>query len=416
MTEKHKISQGTKEFFALCRSLDGTYLRNITGDNVRTMRVAAILTLVLEVGMILRLFASRPAMDTPASRIYLGFYVALIGVAALYLLAQRRMDSEESYWLQFGAVACYLLWNVLLNSYDLHRGGQGSSLALVSAIIFASILVHFRPHHMMILQGLSFILFFAINGALIEDKVNAVLAVTVAIVANVFFYVRDIRAADHQQRLAQMTVHMEREQMEGAMQYLRRLQESQTQTAIYHHDLRHTLNLVEQLAAQGNLERLKSFVSQSQENLNFTPPVLYCQHETVNLILGSFAQRAVKDEVDFEAFVRLPEVLPLADTELCSLLCNLLENALDSAKKVSDADRRRVYIKAVVAQDKLAILVENGYVGPVLMERGRPVPPMPDATHGFGVQSIIGIVERHRGLYVFETQRKLFIAKIMLEL
>lgn len=413
-----KIYRKVQEFHSRASNLDDIYLEHITGYNTYVITVASILTLVMECVMLLRLLISHPAIDTPASRVYLVFYLSLILVATLYLVIQRKFleSVEKTYWLQFIFVVCYLLWNVLLNSYDLYRNERGSSLALVTAIIFGSILIHFRPQHMMILQSITYLLFYMVNYNRIEDKINATIAVIVAVVVNLLFYVRDIQNVHNRQQLTQVNAHLEKEQLDGAMQYLRRLQETQTQTSIYHHDLRHTLNLAEQLAIQGNLEKLQSFLSSSRDSMEHLPTTFYCAHETVNLVLGSFSQRSAEKKVAFETEVQLPKELPLADTELCSILSNLLENALKGAEQVEEEALRRIHIKALVRGEQLVILVENGYAGQILLKNGLPVSRNPEKHHGFGIHSIVNITERHHGFYAFETEGWLFRAKILLHL
>lgn len=334
-----------QDFFALCKSLDDAYIRTVTKKNAITLTVAAALTLVLEGILITSLFIRHPAVDTPASKIYLMFYLSLVGLSLLLLGLQPLFlhNTHLLYWLQILFVAGYLLWNVLLNSYDLYRNGRGSSLALIMAIIFASILVHFRPSHIMTLQIFTYLLFFSLNHGRIEDTINATIAVTVTVTANILFYHQEIRGVQNRQQVIQMNAQLEKERLDGAAQYLRRLRDAQTQTAIYHHDLRHTLNLAEQLSLQGDVEKLQSFLSSSQETLVQLTPTFYCDHETVNLILGSFDQRARERNVTFETDVHLPTHLPLQDTELCSLLFNLLENALHGAEKVADSSPRHIY-------------------------------------------------------------------------
>lgn len=414
----YKAQGKLRDFIALSKAVDTIYLSNITAHNAAAIAAAAILTIIIECTMTIRLFISHPAIDTPASRVYLTLYLSLTAVAGLYFVVRPRFQHSisKTYWLQFTFVSCYLLWNVLLNSYDLYRNQRGSSLALVAAILFASILVQFRPRHIMILQSVTFLLFFLINYHRIEDKINATIVVLVAVVANLLFYLRDIQNVHNRQRIAQMDAHLEKEQMDGAMQYLRRLQESQTQTAIYHHDLRHTLHLIEQYTLQGNLEKIQEFVSASQESLHVLTPTFFCQHETANLILGSFHQRATQKNIAFQTEIRLTEHLSISDTELCSLLCNLLENAMHGAAQVEDSPLRHIYIKAVTRDDKLVILVENGFVGEVVMHHNRPVTQSHDKYHGFGIQSIIDITKRHQGLYVFETEKQRFRAKILIHL
>ncbi len=409
-----------QDFFARAHGLDDDYLQHTVLHNDYTITAAAVLTFTIEICMVARLFISHPAIDTPASRVYLSFYLSLMTIAGLFLLVRPRVRGKaaQSYWLQFGFVGGYLLWNVMLNTYDLYRNGSGSSLAIVMAIIFASVLVQFHPRHLIPLQCTSFLLFYALNHARIEDKINTSIAVTVAVVAGVLFYLRTLQTVDYLRRITQMNAHLEKEQMDGAKQYLRRLQETQTQTAIYRHDMRHTRYLIDQLAQQGNLEKLREFIAENQDNLQGqgVTPVMYCEHETANLILGSFAHRAAQAEIAFTCEADLPETLALADTELCALLCNLLENALHGAQKVEDPAARYILVKARVHEAEFVLSVENRFAGKVTIEDGRPQLEHPEKYHGFGVQSIINIAERHQGLYVFETQRQRFHAKVLLNL
>lgn len=413
-----KIHSKLQDFYILSHSLDAEYLENATHKNRVVITGAAILSIVIECMLIVSLLHQHPTVGTPASGVYLMFYLALIALSSLALVLQPRFQKNPRvlYWLQFSFVGGYLVWNALLNSYDLYRNERGSCLVLVMAIVFASILIQVRPLHIMTMQIFIYEIFFMANQGRITDKINSTIAVTVAVVANLLFYVQEVQSVHNRQQIAQMNAKLEKEQMEGALQYLRRLQEAQEQTAIYHHDMRHTLNLVEQLTLQGDLDKVQAFVSASQEKLGSLMPTYYCEHETVNLILGSFDQRATEKDIRLETEVCLPEEMPIADTDLCALLCNLLENALYGAEKVSDLKLRCIYIKAIVKDDKLVILVRNGFVGEVRMKNDRPVPSDKNSIHGFGTQSIISITERHQGIYVFETEGQVFRAKVMLRL
>lgn len=368
--------------------------------------------------MVIRLFISKPTINTPASRIYLAFYLSLIAIATLFILLQAnfKWTTKSMYLAHFSFTGAYLLWNVLLNSYDVYRSGRGSSLAFIASIIFASIIIQLRPQHIIFLQISTFGLFWVINQGRIEDVVNSNIAVCVALAINILFYYQEIQKVHNQQLIKQMNAHIEKEQITGAKEYLRRLRDAQTQSAVYHHDLRHTLKLMEQFALQGDVEKLQAFVSRHQENQKEIDAKIYCENDTFNLILGAFDGQATEENVKFKADVRLPQNLSIIDTELCSLLFNLLENALNAAKLTQDLELRRVYIKAIINGGKLVILVENGFVGEIIMVNDRPAEKINDEQHGYGIKSIISVVERHRGMYTFETKGQTFIAKVLLYL
>ncbi len=406
-----------RDFFELSKTIDGAYLERINQKNRVLIATAAVLTILIECCMVARVLTMYSGLSTPANRTYFAFYLLLIFISVLALVAQTwfKNNDKKQYWSCFIFTAAYLLWNVLLNSYDLYRKGIGSSLTMVMAIVFASILIRFRPQHIILLQCVSYTLFFVINSARIDDKVNASIAVVTAITANLVFHYQQVRSVYHQVQIQEMNELVEKEQLEGAQQYLRRLQNTQKQTAIFHHDMRHTLNLLEQFLQQGELEKLAAFISSSQEKLQNLKTTFYCEHETANLILGSFEERAAGRGIAFSASVSLPEQLPLPDTELCALLCNLLENALHGAAKTPQGTAPRVYIRLVYTNHSLVFLVENTFSGKVRMVQNRPVPITENTAHGFGTQSIIQIAERHQGLYNFETEGTIFRAKVLLQ-
>ncbi len=220
---------------------------------------------------------------------------------------------------------------------------------------------------------------------------------------------------DGSKRLIQNLYNQLQIQTEGAKQYLQHLKSSQDKTAIYHHDIKHSLNLLSQLAAQGDIERIQSYVSLSNEEIDEIKPEFHCDNETVNLILGSFNQLAHGNGVSFKSEGNLPKNLPILDTELCSLYYNLLENALTAAKNVPLDSHPFIHVTSRLNRGQLVIFVENSFNGDVLMDdEGIPISIKKDASHGFGVKSIIDIAERYQGLYTFEAQDSIFVTKVLL--
>ncbi len=190
----------------------------------------------------------------------------------------------------------------------------------------------------------------------------------------------------------------------------------QNNTVIYRHDMRHHLSLIGSFAADGDLQKIKEYLANTEADIEALTPIRYCENETVNLILSKFESKAKKVQVILHADVKLPDELDVNDTELCSLLSNALENAITAAAQVEDEKLRKVYIHAVINGDKLVVSTENAYVGEIEMEEDLPKSNRKDAGHGFGIKSMVSIVERHGGLYSVETEGGVFILRLLLPL
>jgi hypothetical protein len=205
-------------------------------------------------------------------------------------------------------------------------------------------------------------------------------------------------------------------QLQQAQFDLETMRKMQNNTVIYRHDMRHHLSLIGGFAADGDLQKITEYLATAKADIDALTPVRYCENETVNLILSNFETQAKKKRVVLHVNVKLPEELGMNDTELCALLSNALENAITAAAQVEEEKLRKVYIHAIVNGDRLVVSTENVYVGKVEMEGELPKSKSKEAGHGFGIKSMVAIVERHGGLYSFETEGGVFVLRLLLPL
>ncbi len=135
-----------------------------------------------------------------------------------------------------------------------------------------------------------------------------------------------------------------------------------------------------------------------------------------NMITGAFSQNTAVDvlfqyyyfcakEHDIHMDIRfcMPQKQILSDVELCTVLGNLLENAVDACKRISvikESDSEKyITINSHETDGQWFILVENTYDGIVLRKNNRFLSRKD--THskrfGIGLESIKDIIEKHDG-------------------
>ena len=107
----------------------------------------------------------------------------------------------------------------------------------------------------------------------------------------------------------------------------------------------------------------------------------------------------------------LPNLPAISDTELCALLSNGLENALNAVEKLKE-NRRWVEFYCGVRAGKLLIEIKNPYSGHIPFREGLPEASRPN--HGHGCRSIQAIAQAHRGLYEFKAENGIFTLRVVL--
>ena len=192
-------------------------------------------------------------------------------------------------------------------------------------------------------------------------------------------------------------------QVSQAVREIASLRESQQRASTYRHDLRHHMQYLSSCIESGRLEQAQTYIHEVCSEIEAGKVVAYCENEAANLILSAFAGRAQERNIPIVVRADIPQKLKVSETDLCVLLSNALENALNACAKLKEHGAEcGVEIDAYEKTDRLFLQIVNSCEGGVRFENGVPVTDRPG--HGVGVGSICAIVERYGGIYTFSEQ------------
>ena len=83
----------------------------------------------------------------------------------------------------------------------------------------------------------------------------------------------------------------------------------------------------------------------------------FCENHSVDNVIGYYYALAQKEEIPFDARVDLPKELSVDEMDLCLILSNLLENALEASRKTTAAQQQ---ISLEIYQHSASILFNPG--------------------------------------------------------
>lgn len=200
-------------------------------------------------------------------------------------------------------------------------------------------------------------------------------------------------------------------QVTQAMREIELLRESQQQASTYRHDLRHHLQYLLACLENDRIEQAKDYIHEICTEIEGNKVTIYCENEAANLIFSAFAGRAKEQEISMKIRAEIPRIVAVAESDLCILLSNALENALHACQKrrekgLSGTIEVTVYEK----NGKLFFQITNSCDSDVVFEKGVPITKTPG--HGIGIRSICTLVERYRGIYHFSVKDDKFILRV----
>lgn len=167
----------------------------------------------------------------------------------------------------------------------------------------------------------------------------------------------------------------------------------------YRHDMRHHLAVIEGLAKQGENDKIVEYTSNLNGSFGKLENIGYCKNSELNALLSEYIGRAENAGCKVTQSCILPETFPFEETDVCLVLANAIDNAINACSKLPSENR---YIKITAAYTdghKLLVAVENPCADTVKFgENGLPVSTAQGSDeHGIGLRSVKRVTEKYNG-------------------
>lgn len=202
------------------------------------------------------------------------------------------------------------------------------------------------------------------------------------------------------------------------MDSYRQIERGLRDTAELRHEFSHQLAAMEAMFQSGDMERLGKALAQWRKADADARQIRFSEQPTVDAILRDASGRAKAANIEFQATALLPKVLSVPEEDLCALLMNMLDNALEGAERTAEGEQRYIRVNLRIRNGYLAILCENSYDGVLAFDEEQHMistKPSPQS-HGFGMAQMRTVAERYGSVLdvkytdkVFTVQTALFL-------
>ncbi len=177
------------------------------------------------------------------------------------------------------------------------------------------------------------------------------------------------------------------------------------------HDLRHHNQILMEYLEKNDLRSAREYLNLYDTNLIKTSTRDYSENPIANAILRIYTQKSHEEKIAFTSHVDIQKNHTISQPELGSLLSNILENALESCRKVNVAERI-IFLSAEIEDNNLKIELKNSANNHVEIRDDLPVSTKEGG--GIGMKSVKHIVESNHGMIFFKQEPQLFITQIIL--
>lgn len=179
------------------------------------------------------------------------------------------------------------------------------------------------------------------------------------------------------------------------------------------HDFRHHLVILKGLLGQREYGSAVNYLETYLGSHEGCEAYAYCSNPPVNALLNYYLQTAREHAINVTANVCLPCALPMPDMDFCTILGNLLSNALEAClRQEGGTPSISVNINSV-GQSMITLSIRNSYSHEIKEQDGQFISSKRDGI-GIGTSSVRYLTERYHGFLNFSHGNGIFEASVFL--
>lgn len=182
----------------------------------------------------------------------------------------------------------------------------------------------------------------------------------------------------------------------------------------WRHDYHNHLQVMKAQLAAGQAEEMKQYLDNLEQSLDSVDTYVKSGNLMADAILNSKLTLAEQRKIKINCKAVLPESLSVEDVDLCVLLGNLLDNALEACDQIPPEQRfLRVYM--VVNKSQLYISIQNSAKEDLNFDEMNYI-SRKRGNHGLGMKRVKALVDKYDGYLMLANEPGIFAAELTLPL
>ena len=182
----------------------------------------------------------------------------------------------------------------------------------------------------------------------------------------------------------------------------------------WRHDYHNHIQAMQASMALGRYEEVEGYLRQLDDDLTHVDTVIKTGRVMVDAILNGKISIATRNDIPVNARAKLPGKLTVSDVDLCVIIGNLLDNAIEENKRL-EAERRFIRIYIGTKNTQLYIAVTNA-AGRRREKAGGLFASSKGNEHGFGLSRVRSTVKKYSGIFSADSEDGGFTAEALLPL
>lgn len=184
------------------------------------------------------------------------------------------------------------------------------------------------------------------------------------------------------------------------------------------HDMNNHISCLTNLAANNNLNEIKNYLHNISETVSNLELKIKTGNPISDAVINEKFNIAKAENINLISDFMLPPQISLEAIDLCIILSNSLDNAIEACRNITASNiERKISLKSYIRDLYLIIEVSNTTTDKLKYVNNKIISRKSNkVTHGIGISNIEDVVKKYNGILDIVEEKNYFTLSLMLKI
>lgn len=179
------------------------------------------------------------------------------------------------------------------------------------------------------------------------------------------------------------------------------------------HDIKNQYAMMGLLIKDEKYDELKKYYAEYTEKWKNILDYTNCGNKMIDNLINLEKLKASEKGIQIDTKIAIPPLLPFSSTDLCSLITNILDNAIEEIERIQDLKNKNTVSVQIGIHESYFIL---GVSNPTADSKNKDLisKKQDKNNHGYGLKIIKSIVKKYKGSMQIENENNEFNISVIL--
>ena len=183
----------------------------------------------------------------------------------------------------------------------------------------------------------------------------------------------------------------------------------------WRHDYHNHLQSLKGYLSLNKVDQMKNYLNELETDLDSIDTLYHSGNLQLDSILNAKLAIAEKGHIRIHCDASIPPQLHVSDLDLCVILGNLLDNAIESCRKIKNPDERFIRVYIGILKKQFYISITNA-TNETVKQRTDHYFTTKRGDHGHGLKRVDQVVKKYDGYLNRQNEPGVFATEIILPL